>query len=242
MAGRHGNKGIVARIVPEEDMPFLPDGRPVDIVLNPLGVPSRMNVGQILETHLGWVREDPRLLRQDAPFSRAPTSARSACCSSSPGSPGRAIRSRCITRRWCSSDADKSAIRGRHRAGHGAHGERVDLLDDAPAATTSAGGRCRRRRATSSTGCATSCRRRPPSWPSARSRSWSTRWRSTPGGRGRRVPRRQQRAEAKATLRQLEKRSGPCAGRPAGRSGVAGAGRDAGAEVRGGRRWRGATS
>src|SRR4029078_8897285 len=54
MAGRHGNKGIVARIVPEEDMPFLPDGRPVDIVLTPLGVPSRMNVGQILETHLGW--------------------------------------------------------------------------------------------------------------------------------------------------------------------------------------------
>src|SRR2546428_256341 len=54
MAGRHGNKGIVARIVPDEDMPFLPDGRPVDIVLNPLGVPSRMNVGQILETHLGW--------------------------------------------------------------------------------------------------------------------------------------------------------------------------------------------
>ena len=54
MAGRHGNKGIVARIVPEEDMPYMPDGRPVDIVLNPLGVPSRMNVGQILETHLGW--------------------------------------------------------------------------------------------------------------------------------------------------------------------------------------------
>ena len=54
MAGRHGNKGIIARIAPEEDMPFLPDGRPVEIVLNPLGVPSRMNVGQILETHLGW--------------------------------------------------------------------------------------------------------------------------------------------------------------------------------------------
>ena len=54
MAGRHGNKGIIARIVPEEDMPFLPDGTQVDIVLNPLGVPSRMNVGQILETHLGW--------------------------------------------------------------------------------------------------------------------------------------------------------------------------------------------
>ena len=54
MAGRHGNKGIIARIAPEEDMPFLPDGTPVEIVLNPLGVPSRMNVGQVLETHLGW--------------------------------------------------------------------------------------------------------------------------------------------------------------------------------------------
>ncbi len=54
MAGRHGNKGVVAMVVPEEDMPYLPDGTPVDVVLNPLGVPSRMNVGQILETHLGW--------------------------------------------------------------------------------------------------------------------------------------------------------------------------------------------
>jgi DNA-directed RNA polymerase subunit beta len=54
MAGRHGNKGVISRILPEEDMPFLPDGTPVEIVLNPLGVPSRMNVGQILETHLGW--------------------------------------------------------------------------------------------------------------------------------------------------------------------------------------------
>lgn len=54
MAGRHGNKGVVARIMPEEDMPFLPDGTPVEIVLNPLGVPSRMNLGQVLETHLGW--------------------------------------------------------------------------------------------------------------------------------------------------------------------------------------------
>jgi len=57
MAGRHGNKGIVSRILPEEDMPYLGDGRPVDIVLNPLGVPSRMNVGQLLETHLGWAAE-----------------------------------------------------------------------------------------------------------------------------------------------------------------------------------------
>ncbi len=57
MAGRHGNKGVIARIVPEEDMPYMPDGTPVEIVLNPLGVPSRMNVGQILETHLGWAAE-----------------------------------------------------------------------------------------------------------------------------------------------------------------------------------------
>ncbi|MCH7916851.1 MAG: DNA-directed RNA polymerase subunit beta [Planctomycetes bacterium] len=55
MAGRHGNKGVIAKIMPEEDMPFLEDGTPLDILLNPLGVPSRMNVGQILETHLGWV-------------------------------------------------------------------------------------------------------------------------------------------------------------------------------------------
>ncbi len=54
MAGRHGNKGVIARILPEEDMPFLPDGTPVELVLNPLGVPSRMNIGQVLETHLGW--------------------------------------------------------------------------------------------------------------------------------------------------------------------------------------------
>ena len=58
MAGRHGNKGIIARIAPREDMPFLPDGSEVDIVLNPLGVPSRMNVGQVLETHLGWAAEN----------------------------------------------------------------------------------------------------------------------------------------------------------------------------------------
>jgi DNA-directed RNA polymerase subunit beta len=54
LAGRHGNKGVISRVLPQEEMPFLPDGTPVDIVLNPLGVPSRMNIGQILEVHLGW--------------------------------------------------------------------------------------------------------------------------------------------------------------------------------------------
>ena len=58
MAGRHGNKGVISRIIPVEDMPYMEDGTPVDIVLNPLGVPSRMNVGQILETHLGAAAVD----------------------------------------------------------------------------------------------------------------------------------------------------------------------------------------
>ena len=58
MAGRHGNKGVVSRVMRQEDMPFLPDGTSVQIVLNPLGVPSRMNIGQILETHLGWAMHE----------------------------------------------------------------------------------------------------------------------------------------------------------------------------------------
>jgi len=58
IAGRHGNKGVIAKVLPEDDMPYLPDGRPVDIVLNPIGVPSRMNIGQILETHLGWAAQE----------------------------------------------------------------------------------------------------------------------------------------------------------------------------------------
>src|SRR5690606_17773442 len=71
MAGRHGNKGVVSMIVPVEDMPYMADGTPVDIVLNPLGVPSRMNIGQILETHLGWAAKGlgmkiQRMLEQQA--------------------------------------------------------------------------------------------------------------------------------------------------------------------------------
>jgi DNA-directed RNA polymerase subunit beta len=58
MAGRHGNKGVISIVVPEEDMPYMPDGTPVDVILNPLGVPSRMNAGQILETHLGWAAKE----------------------------------------------------------------------------------------------------------------------------------------------------------------------------------------
>lgn len=74
MAGRHGNKGVIAKIVPEEDMPFLPDGTPVEIVLNPLGVPSRMNVGQVLETHLGWACKLLGLFAETPVFDGAPES------------------------------------------------------------------------------------------------------------------------------------------------------------------------
>jgi DNA-directed RNA polymerase subunit beta len=72
MAGRHGNKGVVARILPEEDMPFMPDGTPVEIVLNPLGVPSRMNLGQVLETHLGWIAKALGMKVQTPVFDGAP--------------------------------------------------------------------------------------------------------------------------------------------------------------------------
>jgi DNA-directed RNA polymerase subunit beta len=72
MAGRHGNKGVVARILPVEDMPYMPDGTPVDIVLNPLGVPGRMNLGQVLETHLGWVAKSQGMKIQSPVFDGAP--------------------------------------------------------------------------------------------------------------------------------------------------------------------------
>ncbi len=71
MAGRHGNKGVISIIVPEEDMPFLPDGRPLDIILNPIGVPSRMNIGQILETHLGWAADNLGIKMQTPIFDGA---------------------------------------------------------------------------------------------------------------------------------------------------------------------------
>jgi DNA-directed RNA polymerase subunit beta len=71
MAGRHGNKGVIAKVLPTEDMPYLPDGTPVDIVLNPLGVPSRMNIGQILETHLGWALHERGLKAATAVFDGA---------------------------------------------------------------------------------------------------------------------------------------------------------------------------
>ena len=72
LAGRHGNKGVIAKILPVEDMPFLADGTPVDIVLNPLGVPGRMNIGQVMETHLGWVAKSGwKVEGDDAEWKRA---------------------------------------------------------------------------------------------------------------------------------------------------------------------------
>jgi DNA-directed RNA polymerase subunit beta len=101
MAGRHGNKGVVSRVLPEEDMPYLPDGTPVEMVLNPLGVPSRMNVGQILETHLGWAAREIGLHIASPVFDGAtedeiksllreaklPTSGKTALCDGRTGKP-----------------------------------------------------------------------------------------------------------------------------------------------------------
>jgi DNA-directed RNA polymerase subunit beta len=84
LAGRHGNKGVIAKIVPEEDMPFLEDGRPVDVVLNPLGVPSRMNIGQILETHLGWAAAHGIFPEGGSVSSRAPINAPDPRCVATP--------------------------------------------------------------------------------------------------------------------------------------------------------------
>ena len=94
LAGRHGNKGVIAKILPAEDMPFLEDGTPVDIVLNPLGVPGRMNVGQVLETHLGWVAQTGWKIAGDDAW-------QSGCARSAPTRPLRGHRwpRRCSTAR-----------------------------------------------------------------------------------------------------------------------------------------------
>jgi DNA-directed RNA polymerase subunit beta len=84
LAGRHGNKGVIAKIVPEEDMPFLEDGRAVDVVLNPLGVPSRMNIGQILETHLGWAAAHGAFADGGRVNGRAPINAPDPRCVATP--------------------------------------------------------------------------------------------------------------------------------------------------------------
>jgi DNA-directed RNA polymerase subunit beta len=84
LAGRHGNKGVISKIVPEEDMPFLTDGRPVDVVLNPLGVPSRMNIGQILETHLGWAAAHGVFPEGGRVSARAPINAPDPRCVATP--------------------------------------------------------------------------------------------------------------------------------------------------------------
>jgi DNA-directed RNA polymerase subunit beta len=88
MAGRHGNKGVIARILPEEDMPYLPDGTPVEVVLNPLGVPSRMNVGQILETHLGWAAKELGTKIRNLVSTESARTARKEIKSSSATTPG----------------------------------------------------------------------------------------------------------------------------------------------------------
>ena len=116
LAGRHGNKGVISKILPVEDMPFLEDGTPVDIVLNPLGVPGRMNVGQVLETHLGWVaktrlgrRRRRRTTGSSACRPSAPTRARPAPTSPPRSStvPARRRSPACSSRRSPNRDGDQ---------------------------------------------------------------------------------------------------------------------------------------
>ena len=104
LAGRHGNKGVISRIVPEEDMPFMEDGTPVDVILNPLGVPSRMNIGQILETHIGWAAangwyDDGTQAYKES--QRDASNGGGTCASTSPRRCSTAPGSRTSTRRWC---------------------------------------------------------------------------------------------------------------------------------------------
>jgi DNA-directed RNA polymerase subunit beta len=115
LAGRHGNKGVIARIVPEEDMPFLEDGTPVDVVLNPLGVPSRMNIGQVLETHLGWAAHHGVFAEDGEPNGPTPTAPRLSR-STRPWSSGRA---RTRTRRSSSWSTRSGRRAGTARARRG---------------------------------------------------------------------------------------------------------------------------
>ena len=131
MAGRHGNKGIVARIVPEEDMPFLPDGRPVDIVLNPLGVPSRMNVGQILETHLGWAAKLLGFYAKTPVFQGANEREIGLLLKIAGPHVGRDARSSSRRRKPMIGDEEVTHDPRRHQAGAGRRGGKVKLLGDA---------------------------------------------------------------------------------------------------------------
>ncbi len=117
MAGRHGNKGVIAKILPAEDMPFLPDGTPVDIILNPLGVPSRMNIGQILETHLGWALHKKGLKVATRGVRRRDRGSRSAGAQA-----GRPARRR----------QDRAPRRPHRRAVRPAHHRRLHLHAQAP--------------------------------------------------------------------------------------------------------------
>ena len=167
MAGRHGNKGIVARIVPEEDMPFLPDGRPVDIVLNPLGVPSRMNVGQILETHLGWVAKMLGFYAKTPVFQGANEREIGLLLKMSRRARGCGRRSSCGRRCRRSPTQDIRSILADIKPDRRREGERVELLAGGDDQRPRRRARCRRRRATSTTASATSSRPRRRSWRSA---------------------------------------------------------------------------
>ena len=110
LAGRHGNKGVISKIVPEEDMPFLEDGTPVDVILNPLGVPSRMNIGQILETHLGWVAANGWYDDGSEAYKEA-HDPEGAAASTSPPRSSTAPPSRTSTTRWSSWQEENAVAR-----------------------------------------------------------------------------------------------------------------------------------
>jgi DNA-directed RNA polymerase subunit beta len=126
LAGRHGNKGVISKIVPEEDMPFLEDGRPVDVVLNPLGVPSRMNIGQILETHLGWAAAHG-VFPEGGPVSpRAPINAPDPRCIATPVFDGAT-----------EEDVDEALLLWAKSTGNGGLG--MDVDESAPAGSRCSG-------------------------------------------------------------------------------------------------------